>query len=162
MQFSVITSLAIFAATIAAADELTTYSLVISRDDALFTKVITSTIGVTNLYAAQYHGDNAPPIYTVGNTAGSASFYSEVSETSVAPESLAAAETTNVPNISSSVSVETSVAIESTEAAGSPEASQSTSSAATSSEASISYEDGAVNAALSVGALGAAIAVFLI
>lgn len=151
MQFSVLTSLAILATTVAAADELTTYSLVISRDNAVFTKVITSTIGVTNLYAAQYHGDNAPQVYTVGNSAGSASFYNEVAETS------------NEPVVSSSISVETSAAIETTEATKSSEASQSTSSTVSSSEASIaSYEGGAVNAALSFGALGAAFAALLI
>ncbi|KAG7806192.1 hypothetical protein KL921_004920 [Ogataea angusta] len=80
MRFLSITAALTALASFAVAEDLTTYSLVIDRDGAIFTKVLTSTIGNTDAgYAEQYATDTSIHVYTVGDAEASSSFWAYVS-----------------------------------------------------------------------------------
>ncbi|ESX01748.1 hypothetical protein KL918_004715 [Ogataea parapolymorpha] len=80
MKFLSLTAALTALASFAVAEDLTTYSLVIDRDGAIFTKVLTSTIGNTDAgYAQQYVTNTNIHVYTVGDAEASSSFWAYVS-----------------------------------------------------------------------------------
>ncbi|ODV96260.1 hypothetical protein PACTADRAFT_49639 [Pachysolen tannophilus NRRL Y-2460] len=98
MKFSKATlaaTLATFVSLAAADDELTTYSLVISRDGAIFTKVLTATVGVTAAWAAAYATETDAEAYTVGDSAASASFWGDSTATSSSSASTSTSDSTS-------------------------------------------------------------------
>ncbi|KAG7805918.1 hypothetical protein KL921_005231 [Ogataea angusta] len=117
MRFLSLTSALAALASLAAAEELTTYSLVINRNGAVFTKVLTSTVGNTDLgYAAQYATDTSIHVYTVGDAEASSSFWAYVNGATSTESSSTATSTAETTSTTEASSSEVTSTAESTEA----------------------------------------------
>ncbi|ESW98121.1 hypothetical protein KL918_004136 [Ogataea parapolymorpha] len=125
MRFLSLSSALTALASLAAAADLTTFSLVINRDGAIFTKVLTSTIGNTDAgYAQQYVTNTNIHVYTVGDAQASSSFWAYING-ATSTESSSTATSTAVTTSSTGVT-----SSEVTSAPQSTEATATTSSAA--------------------------------
>ncbi|KAG7816686.1 hypothetical protein KL928_004728 [Ogataea angusta] len=121
---------------------VTTYSLVISRYGAFFTKVMTSTVGQSIDYVDQYMSDSNILAYTIGDSSGSASFYSRASVlSSESSASAASASATATTTESSSSEEETSTSASET-------STESSSSSTSSSNGAAGLQLGTVSAAM--------------
>ncbi|KAG7907215.1 hypothetical protein KL905_004263 [Ogataea polymorpha] len=116
MRFLSLSSAVAALASLAAAEELTTFSLVINRDGAIFTKVLTSTVGNTDIgYAQQYVTNTNIHVYTVGDAEASSSFWAYVNG-ATATESSSATSTAEATSSTEASSSEVTSAPESSEA----------------------------------------------
>ncbi|KAG7878401.1 hypothetical protein KL905_004259 [Ogataea polymorpha] len=122
---------------------VTTYSLVISRYGAFFTKVMTSTVGQSIDYVDQYLSDSNILAYTIGDSSGSAAFYSRASVlSSESSASAAKAEAT------ATTTTESSSSEEETSTSASETSTESSSSSTSSSNGAAGLQLGTISAAM--------------